>query len=149
MDTILLPPDFKEFLRLLNSKRVEYLIIGGYAVAHYGYVRATADMDIWIALDPSNAERAAEAIRDFGFNDPELTAMLLLEPGKIIRMGNPPFRLEVMTTISGVEFAECYARRSVSELDGLEIPFISLEDLKANKQASGRLKDLADLEHLS
>lgn len=149
MDTILLPPDFKEFLRLLNSKRVEYLIIGGYAVAHYGYVRATADMDIWIALNPANAERAAVAIRDFGFNDPELTATLLLDPGKIIRMGNPPFRLEVMTTISGVEFAECYARRSISVVDGLEIPFISLEDLKANKQASGRLKDLSDLEHLS
>lgn len=93
MATIQLPPDFSEFLRLLNSKQVEYLLIGGYAVAHYGYVRATADMDIWIALNPANAERAAEAIREFGFNVAELTSDLLLEPGKIIRMGNPPFRI--------------------------------------------------------
>ena len=149
MDTILLPPDFKEFLRLLNSNRVEYLIIGGYAVAHYGYVRSTADMDIWIALNPANADRASQAIRDFGFSDPELTPALLLQPGKIIRMGNPPFRLEVLTTISGVEFAECYAQRTVSEVDGLEVPFIRLDDLKANKKASGRLKDLADIEYLS
>lgn len=149
MDTILLPPDFKEFLRLLNSKSVEFLVIGGYAVAHYGYVRATADMDIWIALNPANAERAADAIRDFGFNDPELTPRLLLEPSKIIRMGNPPFRLEVLTTISGVDFEECYARRTISEVDGLEVPFIGLEDLKANKRASARTKDLADLDHLS
>jgi hypothetical protein len=106
-------------------------------------------MDIWIALNPTNAERAAESIRDFGFNVPELTSALLLEPGKIIRMGNPPFRVEVLTTISGVEFSACYARRSVSEVDGLEIPFISLDDLKANKQASARHKDLADLDHLT
>jgi len=148
MATIHLPPDFSEFLRLLNSKQVEYLLIGGYAVAHYGYVRATADMDIWVALNPANAERAVEAIWEFGFNVAELTPGLLLEPGKIIRMGNPPFRIEVLTTISGIAFSECYARRSVTELDGLEIPFIGLDDLKTNKRASARLKDLADIEHL-
>jgi hypothetical protein len=123
-------------------------LIGGYAVAHYGYVRATADMDIWVALNPANAERAVEAIWEFGFNVAELTPGLLLEPGKIIRMGNPPFRIEVLTTISGIAFSECYARRSVTELDGLEIPFIGLDDLKTNKRASARLKDLADIEHL-
>lgn len=148
MATILLPHDFSEFLRLLTSKHVEYLVIGGYAVAHHGYVRATADMDIWIALHPANAERAAEAIREFGFDVPELTTDLLLQPRKIIRMGNPPFRIEVLTAISGVAFAECFARRSVVVVDGLDIPFIGLDDLKANKKASGRLKDLADIEHL-
>ncbi|NMC81565.1 MAG: hypothetical protein GYA63_01755 [Armatimonadetes bacterium] len=149
MATIPLPPDFKEFLRLLNSKRVEYLVIGGYAVAHYGYVRATADMDVWVAVNPTNAERAVEAIREFGFNVPELTTSLLLEPGRIVRMGNPPLRLEVLTTISGVEFSECYERRNVTEVDGVDVPFISRDDLRANKMASGRLKDLTDLEHLA
>ncbi|HOC31862.1 MAG TPA: hypothetical protein PKK84_06445 [Armatimonadota bacterium] len=149
MATIPLPPDFKEFLRLLNSKRVEYLVIVGYAVAHYGYVRATADMDVWVAVNPTNAERAVEAIREFGFNVPELTTSLLLEPGRIVRMGNPPLRLEVLTTISGVEFSECYERRNVTEVDGVDVPFISRDDLRANKMASGRLKDLTDLEHLA
>jgi hypothetical protein len=106
-------------------------------------------MDVWVAVNPTNAERAVEAIREFGFNVPELTTSLLLEPGRIVRMGNPPLRLEVLTTISGVEFSECYERRNVTEVDGVDVPFISRDDLRANKMASGRLKDLTDLEHLA
>jgi hypothetical protein len=145
----LLPQDFKEFLRLLNAHRVEYLVIGGYAVAHYGYPRPTADFDVWIALSPTNAERAVAAISAFGFSQPMLTPELLLEPNRIIRMGVPPMRLEVMNTIDGVEFSDCFARREQTVLDdAIPVNLISLDDLKRNKRASNRAKDRDDLEHL-
>src|SRR5438270_5539047 len=101
MATIQLPPDFKEFLRLLNSNEVEYLVIGGYAVNYHGYARATADLDIWIGIAPKNAETVARVVREFGFAQAD--AAPFLEPGNIIRMGVPPVRLEILTTISGVE----------------------------------------------
>ena len=88
MATIQLPPDFKEFLRLLNSNEVEYLVIGGYAVNYYGYARATADLDIWIGITPGNAETAARVVREFGFAQAD--GATFLEPGKVIRMGVPP-----------------------------------------------------------
>jgi hypothetical protein len=131
----------------LNSIEVEYLVVGGYAVNYYGYSRATADLDIWIGITPQNAEAAASVVRTFGFSQAQAAAFL--EPGKVIRMGVPPVRLEILTTISGVEFADCYARRREAELDGVRVNFILLDDLKRNKRASGRLKDLLDLERLS
>ncbi len=144
-----LPQDFKEFLRLLNAHSVEYLVIGGYAVAHYGYPRPTADFDVWIALSPSNAERAVAAISAFGFAQPMLTPELLLEPKRIVRMGTPPMRLEVMNEIDGVDFTQCFSRRVEVVLDdGTSANLISLEDLKRNKRASNRAKDRDDLEHL-
>lgn len=144
----LLPSDFKDFLRLLNSKQVEYLLIGGYAVGYYGYARATADIDICMAISPENAQKVVDAIREFGFNVEGLTSELFLQPNKIDRMGVPPFRIEVLTTISGVSFEECYAEKMVDVLDDVEVNIISLKHLKLNKKASGRLKDLNDLENL-
>jgi predicted nucleotidyltransferase len=146
MATIQLPPDFREFLKLLNSSSVEYLVIGGYAVNYYGFPRATADLDIWIAVSPDNAQRITEALRGFGF--PQADAALFQRERQIIRMGVPPVRLEILTTISGVDFADCYARRLEAELDGVTVNFIQLDDLKRNKRASGRLKDRVDLEQL-
>ncbi len=143
-----LPLDFKEFLKLLNEKGVRYLLIGGYAVGYHGYPRATNDMDIWIAVHPDNAERIVTVLREFGFDLPELTPDLFLQKDKIIRMGNPPMRLEISTGISGVEFEESYTSRIVDTLDGVEVNIIDLPHLKANKKAAGRLKDLADLENL-
>ena len=143
-----LPLDFKEFLKLLNEKSVRYLLIGGYAVGYHGYPRATSDMDIWIAVHPDNAEKMTTVLREFGFDLPELTPKLFLDENKIIRMGNPPMRLEISTGISGVEFEACYASKIVDTLDGVRVNVIDLEHLKANKKASGRLKDLADLENL-
>lgn len=148
MATIRLPPDFKEFLQLLNSHQVEYLLVGGYAVGYYGYPRATVDMDVWIAISPDNATKTVGVLREFGFDVPELSDTLFLQENKVIRMGVPPVRLEVLTTISGVDFATCYAQRTVAVIDGVEINLISLEHLKQNKQASGRHKDLNDLENL-
>jgi predicted nucleotidyltransferase len=147
MDTIL-PSDFRDFLRLLNSNNVRYLLIGGYAVSYHGYSRATADMDVWIALDLENANRVVSALREFGFSSSELAVSLFLEKGRVVRMGVPPLRIEILTTISGVSFEDCYRQRITAQIDGVDVPVISLEDLKINKRASGRFKDLADLEQL-
>jgi hypothetical protein len=143
-----LPGDFREFLKLLKEQGVKYLLIGGYAVGYHGYPRATNDMDIWIAIHPDNARRMVKALREFGFDLPELIPDLFLQEGKIVRMGNPPMRLEITTRVSGVEFDECYASRVVDVLDGVEVAIIDLRHLKLNKKAAGRLKDLADLENL-
>ena len=148
MATIQLPPDFKEFLQLLNAHNVRYLVIGGYAVGYHGYPRATVDMDIWVAIDPQNAQKLVDVLAAFGFNLPELNADLFLERDKIIRMGVPPLRLEILTSISGVEFEACYQNRVEDELDGVSICLIGLDDLKRNKLSSGRYKDLSDLENL-
>jgi len=148
MATIRLPPDFKEFLRLLNAHNVEYLLIGGYAVGYHGYPRATVDMDIWIAIHPANAEKTVAALKEFGFDPPDLSPQLFLQEWQIIRMGVPPVRIEIATTISGVDFAECYAQRVEDQLDGVQVKLIDRDHLKRNKKASGRHQDLADLEHL-
>jgi hypothetical protein len=148
MAKLQLPEDFREFLKLLNENQVEYLLIGGYAVAHHGYVRTTADLDVWIGMTDTNAERLVKVFREFGLTSSTLTPSFFLRAGKIFRMGFPPFRLEVHTIISGVDFAVAYANRVNATVDGIEIPVISLDDLKRNKLASGRHKDLADLDHL-
>ena len=148
MATVNLPPDFKEFLKLLNAHRVEYLLIGGYAVAYHGYPRATADMDIWIATDSPNAQRVVTVLKEFGFDRPELTPELFQKKDEIIRMGVPPVRIEIATGISGVTFAECYASRVVDVLDEVEVNVIDLAHLKINKKAAGRHKDLDDLDNL-
>ena len=145
---ILLPPDFKEFLKLLNAKRVEYLLIGGYAVGYYGYPRPTGDMDIWISATPENAKKVVAALQEFAFASIDLPVDLFLKDNSIVRMGIPPFRLEVITSISGVSFEECYSERVTAMIDETEVSIISLHHLKINKKASGRFKDLNDLENL-
>ena len=145
---IQLPQDFKEFLQLLNSKKIEYLVIGGYAVAFHGHPRATGDIDIWIAISKDNAHKIVEALKEFGFDTPDLKDNLFLEKEQNIRMGNPPLRIEILTSIDGVEFSECYKNKKTTTIDNIEINFISLPDLKKNKKASGRLQDLADIENL-
>jgi hypothetical protein len=147
MDIALLP-DFREFLSLLHSHGVKYLLIGGYAVGYHGYPRATNDLDIWIALAPENAERIVAALRAFGFDLPELSTDLFLQDESMVRMGVPPVRIELTTAISGVSFDECFAERVVDTLDGVEVNLINLRHLKINKKASGRFKDLNDLENL-
>ncbi len=148
MATIRLPSDFKEFLKLLNAHKVKYLVIGGYAVGYHGYPRATADMDIWIAMHPQNASKLVAVLKEFGFRIPDLSAELFLKENQIIRMGVPPVRLEITTSISGVQFDECYRERVVAKVDGVQINLIGLKHLKINKKASGRYKDLDDLENL-
>jgi len=148
MAMIHLPQDFKEFLRLLNVHQVDYLLIGGYAVGYFGHPRATADMDIWIAMNPDNAERMVTILKKFGFDLPELSVELFLKEWQIIRLGVPPVRIEISTTISGVDFDECFAEKVLADMDGVQVNLISLNHLKINKKASGRHQDLADLDNL-
>ena len=148
MATVNLPPDFKEFLRLLNSRDIKYLLVGGYAVGYHGYPRATADLDVWVATDLENAEKIVGALIEFGFDMPELHPELFRKEDQVIRMGRPPIRIEILTSISGVDFSECYEDRIETNLDEVLVNIISLEHLKTNKKASGRHQDLADLENL-
>jgi hypothetical protein len=149
MATIRLPADFRDFLKLLNSHQVEYLLIGGYAVCYYGYYRNTADIDFWIAVNHSTAAKVTRLIREFGFNVPELSEDLFLQKGRIIRMGIEPTRIEIFTEIPGCEFSGCYERRVHATLDGVPVTVISRSDLIKNKLSSGRLQDLNDAQKLS
>ena len=131
MTTIRIPRDFREFLKLLAAHEVRFLLIGGYAVNAFGYVRNTVDIDIWIGADGENQERAIRAVRDFGF--PSARENLLDEPDAMLRMGVPPLRIEVLKRVSGVDFEDCWSRRVSIEDGDLAIAMISLDDLKANK----------------
>lgn len=148
MATPSLPPDFSEFLKLLNAHGVEYLVVGGYAVGVHGYPRATADIDIWVPMHPDTATQLVSVLRAFGFDVPELSPELFLKADQIVRLGAPPMRIEVLTTIAGVDFADCYPRGLPVTLGGVSTRVIGLDDLKRNKRAAGRHADLADLEHL-
>ncbi|MBI2947399.1 MAG: hypothetical protein HYY23_07120 [Verrucomicrobia bacterium] len=144
----MLPNDFADFLRLLNSHRVEYLLVGGYAVCYHGYYRNTNDIDIWVAVNAQNAAKLVRLIKEFGFDVPELKEELFLNKGRMIRMGIEPNRIELLTEISACGFDACYARRVIGEMGGIPVNLISLRDLKTNKRATGRNKDLADLDYL-
>jgi hypothetical protein len=148
MATTPLPQDFADFLKLLSSHGVEFLLIGGYAVGIHGYPRGTADLDVWVASTPANAQRIVDALREFGFGTPKLSPSLFLDPDRVVRMGVPPLRIDILTTIAGVSFDDCFSRREVVSVGEIEVSVISLADLKANKQATGRSQDLADVEHL-
>jgi len=148
MGTIHLPQDFKEFFQSFNQHEVEYLLVGGYAVGYHGYPRATMGIDVWVASNPENARRVVAAFEDFGFGGQVLVEGLFLESDQVVRMGLPPMRIEILTSISGVEFKVAYDQRIEDVLDGVPVKLISLQHLKANKVAAARAKDLADLEEL-
>ena len=140
--------DFKEFLKSLNSNRVEYLLIGGYAVGIHGHIRATNDLDVWVNISPENAARIDRALREFGFAAAELTSSLFLDPNNVVRVGVPPIRIKILTSISGVKFESCYVEEETIRIEEIVVPVSSLARLRQNKAASGRAKDLADLESL-
>lgn len=140
--------DFKEFIRSLNDNRVRYLVVGGYAVAFHGYPRYTRDIDIWIEMTKDNAEKVIKSLEQFGFGSLGLREEDFLVPDQTIQLGYPPSRIDLINTLSGVDFKACYASRVQIEIDGTQVDFIDLENLKKNKQASGRLQDLADIENL-
>jgi hypothetical protein len=144
----LFPPDFKDFLLILNKLRVRYLVVGGWALGFHGWPRLTRDIDIWIAVDAENAEKVRQALREFHAPGPIPDDFFSDKEKNIYFMGIPPTRIEVISSIDGVKFEECFSNRQMVLHDGVEVPIIGLDDLKSNKAASGRLKDLADLEDL-
>lgn len=147
--TISLDPNFKEFIALLNSERVRYLLLGGYAVNYYGYHRFTGNIDFWIAVDSENANRVSKALQQFGFSADAVKPALFMESNRVHMLGRVPMRVDLLTGPSGVEFDDCYKRRVLATLDGIDVSLISLEDLRRNKLASGRDKDLMDLKGLA
>ena len=144
-----LPRDFQDFLRLLNANAIRYLVIRGYAVAYHGYGRYTGDLNLFVELSVNNATKLVLALREFGFGLPQIKPALFLKKGRIIRLGYEPMRLEILNEIDGVSFEECYRHRRRSRVGGLRIDFIDLPRLLKNKRASGRQKDLADVEALT
>jgi hypothetical protein len=130
MDTIPLLPDFLALLRFLNEEKVEYLVIGGMAVNFYGYHRATGDLDLWVSLDAENQDGLATALKRFGFSAQSVAKRPLLQKPKFIRIGQPPVRVEIHSEISGVDFNHCFARAETCFIQGVEVRFISLDDLK-------------------
>jgi hypothetical protein len=140
--------DLREFLKSLTEREVAFLLIGGFAVALHGYPRATADFDLWVESSAANGERVLAALRDFGFMPTDDAARALVTPGKILRMGYPPTRIELLTAPAGVEFGPCRSRAVMKDLFGVAVPVIGLDDLIANKRAAGRPKDLIDVAEL-
>ena len=140
--------DFKEFCQLFNQHGVKYLLIGGYAVSYYGRPRNTEDIDFWVENSEANAANIVTALKAFGFDTPALKKDLFMRTDGIVRMGQPPWKIEIFVSIPGVNFSECYEQKTFWNVsDTIQIPMISLPDLKKNKLASGRPKDLADLAH--
>ncbi|HEV2201948.1 MAG TPA: hypothetical protein VGR73_19185 [Bryobacteraceae bacterium] len=135
-------------MKSLNSNRVEYLLVGGYAVGIHGHIRATNDLDIWVGMSPENAIRIQRALLEFGFGPAGLTVDLFLTRNNVVRMGVPPIRIEILTSISGVDFDARYAEKKMIQIEEMAVPVISLARLRQNKAASGRAQDLADLENL-
>lgn len=145
---MLINQDFKEFLQSLNANKVEYLIIGGYAVAFHGHPRYTKDIDIWINPTNPNINNLLQALKDFGFASLELKIDDFLDPDQIIQLGYPPNRIDLLTNLAGVDFETCYRNKIEVSMAGISVTFIDLENLKKNKKATGRHQDLADLENL-
>jgi hypothetical protein len=142
-------PDFKELLELLNKNEVEYLIVGGYAVIIYGYPRLTVDIDIWVNPTSENSEKTIKTIEEFGFKFNNLTVEDFKKPDNVIQIGRPPYRVDILTSIEGLDFIECFNRKYIYNKNKLIINFISKEDLLINKKLVGRHKDLDDFNNLS
>ncbi|HTL80758.1 MAG TPA: nucleotidyltransferase [Bacteroidia bacterium] len=143
-----LSQDFKEFVQLLNKNNVEYLVVGGYAVTAHGYPRYTGDIDFWIKPELENAHRVILALHEFGFGEVDITIEDLIVKDNVIQLGFPPNRIDILTSVSGVTFEECWKEKSEIMIDGEKIHFISLRHLRINKEKTGRTQDKLDLENL-
>jgi hypothetical protein len=143
-----LDQDFREFLVLLNQNEVEYLVVGGYAVAFHGHPRYTGDLDIWVNATNNNLAILIKTIEQFGFESVPLKNIDFENEVIAFHLGTPPVRVDIMNKISGVKFNECYPRKEALTMDSLTIPYIAFNDLILNKKASGRYKDLSDIENL-
>jgi acetolactate synthase regulatory subunit len=140
--------DLREFVALLNSNDVEFVVVGAFALARHGIPRYTGDIDLLIRPSPENAERVLATLREFGFGALALGLEDLSAPGKVIQLGVAPNRIDLLTSISGPEFREVWDTRAAGDLDGLPVFFIGKDALIRNKEATGRLRDLGDAEDL-
>jgi predicted nucleotidyltransferase len=143
-----LPQDFREFLELFNAKGVEYMIVGSYALAYYGAPRYTGDIDVFVRRTEVNAQRIMGALNEFGFAFPNLTWNDFVKGDTVIQLGVPPVRIDILTFLSGMDWDTASSHKVPDEIDGVPVFVIGREDYIVNKKASGRAKDLADIEAL-
>ena len=143
-------PDFRDLLEALLRFQARFLVVGAHAMAVHGVPRATADLDVWVECSPSNARRVWDALAAFGapLADLRIAESDLSRPDMVAQLGLPPYRVDLLTGISGVTFEEAWEGRVVAEFSGLQVPYLGREALVQNKRATGRLRDLADLEAL-
>ena len=141
-----LPDDFKEFIQCLNKNEVRYLLVGGWAVGIYGNPRATKDIEFLIAVDDENVRQLQAALREFGA--PTVEKTVFREPGNVYRIGSSPIQIDIINQASGIDFEDCYARREKLASGNLKLSTISKADLILDKKATGRHRDLADVEFL-
>ena len=143
-----LSKDLREFVELLNANKVEYVVVGAFAVAFYGVPRYTADLDLLVQPTNENGERILSALRQFGFGDLPIQASDFSEPDKIVQLGVSPNRVDLLTSITGVPFEEAWSTREQGELDGITVWFIGSSTLIKNKERTGRPRDLGDADEL-
>ena len=140
--------DFKELLELLNSHKVEYLIVGGYALAFHGAPRFTGDIDLFVKPEDANAKRILSVLDEFGFGSLNFSESDFTSPDNVVQLGVPPVRVDIMTSLTGVSWEKAQADKIRGSYGTTGVFFISKKDLIANKKALGRNKDLADIEAL-
>lgn len=143
-----LSKDLREFVECLNSNKVEYLIVGALAVSWHGFPRYSADIDFFLRSTQSNAEHVLQAIRQFGFGSLDISVDDFVTPGRVIQLGHEPNRIDLLTSISGVDFEDAWSTRVAGQIDGLAVNFIGRDALLRNKASTGRAKDRIDLEEL-
>jgi len=144
----LLNPDYRDILSAFTVENVEYLLVGAYALAAHGFVRATGDIDLWTRPSEENAERVIRALARFGAPLSEVSVADFTEPGIVFQLGVAPRRIDILTMIDGVSFEEAWQERKQIEVDGLPVPVISRSHLAKNKESVGRPQDLVDLDWL-
>lgn len=144
-----LDPDFSEFVESFNDHEVRYLVVGGYALAAHGLPRATGDLDAWVWVDDDNAERILAALAAFGFGGLGLEASDFDHPDSVVQLGYPPYRIDILTSIDGVDFEDAWERRLSINIDGLQLEVIGRDDLLRNKIAADRPQDRADVDRLT
>lgn len=140
-----LNPDFRDILLAFEREQVEFLIVGAYALSAHGISRYTGDIDLWVRPTPENAARVWQALQRFKAPMSKITQADFCNPDNVYQMGLPPYQIDVLTSISGVEFESAYADRRILSIDDLRMPFLSLNDMLVNKRESGRDKDLVDV----
>ncbi|WDE97548.1 nucleotidyl transferase AbiEii/AbiGii toxin family protein [Lentisphaera profundi] len=140
--------DFRDLLHLFNEQKVKYLVVGGYALAFHGAPRFTGDIDIWVRTSSENADKIINALNEFGFGALGITKQDLTQDDQVLQLGYPPIRIDIMTSIDGVDFDEAFNNSLLTSYGDIKIKIISKDDFIKNKRATGRYKDLADIEAL-
>lgn len=143
-----LAQDFEDFIKLLNKHQVDYMIVGGYALAFHGKPRHTGDLDIWINNSATNAEKLVIAIKEFGLASLDLTKSDFMQEGYVTQIGYPPLRIDILNNIDGVKFEDAFPNKLLVEVNGVLIKYIGLQEFIHNKTASGRSQDIADLKEI-